>query len=105
MTDSTVNAARLLRAGDVEGARAMAQHVAGSPSGGERVFNQLVRVNVTNDSQPFSAAQTVIPTPYPPEAPASPEASILPAQHVQDRMFAFPDVMRGQLGLETDHAA
>jgi hypothetical protein len=53
-----------------------------------------------DQSQPLSDPQTVIPTPYPPKAPNGPQASILPPQHVQDRMFAFPDVMRGQLALE-----
>lgn len=57
-----------------------------------------------DQSQPFSADQTAIPTPYP-EYPATPvtRERYVP-QHVQDAMFRMPDVMRGQLALETDHA-
>lgn len=53
-------------------------------------------------NEAFSAVQTVIPTPYP-ESPAE-GATREPCvpRHVQDRIFRLPDVMCGQLALETD---
>lgn len=55
-------------------------------------------------SQPFSHAQTVIPTPHPESHAESATREPCVPQHVQDRMFTLPDVMRGQLALGTDHA-
>lgn len=58
-------------------------------------------------SQPFSDAQTAIPTPYTSEAHAAPEApraAYAAPEYAQARMFTLPDVMRGQLHLGTDDA-
>jgi DnaJ-class molecular chaperone len=52
-----------------------------------------------SDSQPFSASQTVIPTPYTSEGQNARQAPQEPPQHLQDRMFRFPDAMRGQLAM------
>jgi hypothetical protein len=59
-----------------------------------------------SQSQAFSAVQTVIPTPYMDADRGAPDAqrtpAMLPSESVQARMFAFPDVMRGQLAMETE---